>query len=163
MQDRQESERQRREQQAAAREQMGPWVARLRPWHVFFTATYAPKKRGGAGAFARVSQSKALADGRRLIGFTRRLRGRRCEGVLVAEPHQDGSYHLHGLLEAPGVSNAELDAMTWYWQGHHGFCRFERPRSQEDAADYCGKYVCKPSSQMYFTRGLLRAQLGEDA
>lgn len=159
---REEDQTLRQEQSAAARAEMGPWVQRLRPWDVFFTATYSPKKRGGAGTYARVSQSKALADGRRLIGFARRLRGRRCEGVLVAEPHQDGSYHLHGLLEAPGVTNAELEAMAFYWSGSHGkVCRFDRPRSQEDAAAYCAKYVCKDASQMYFTRGLLRAQLRE--
>ena len=159
MQETEQDKRERREQDAAAREEMGRWVARLRPWHVFLTGTYAPKKRGGAGSYARVSASKALADGRRLIGFARRLRGRRCEGVLVAEPHQDGSYHLHGLLEAPGVSDAELGAMGFYWHGKHGFARFDRPRSQEDAADYCGKYCTKEASQMYFTRGLLRPQL----
>jgi hypothetical protein len=156
-----EDEKQEREQAAAAQEEMGLWVADLRPWDVFFTGTYAPKKRGGAGTYARVSRSKALADGRRLIAFTRRLRGRRCEGIVVAEPHEggesDGSYHLHGLLEAPGVSNAELEAMAFYWS-RHGHSRFDRPRSQEDSADYCAKYCTKDASHMYFTRGLLRPQ-----
>jgi hypothetical protein len=106
-----------------------------------------------------VSRSKALRDGRALVAFARRLRGHRVEGVLAAEPHQDGSYHLHGLLEAPGVSDAELEGMAFYWNGRHGFSRFARPRSQEDVASYTGKYLCKTAAELYLTRGLRRPQL----
>lgn len=182
-----EAEGVRRELNAAARQEMGAWIAQMRPWDVFFTGTYARAARrdslqvsvsGGRASltrsdatrgvilsaarpngFRRISKSKALRDGRSFLGFARRLRGRRIEGVIAAEPHQDGSYHLHGLLEAPGVSDAELEAFAFYWNGQHGFCRFDRPRGQEEVAAYTGKYVCKPTADVYLSRGLRRPQL----
>lgn len=167
------AERERRELNNAAKGAMGSWVAEMRPWDVFFTGTYDRKRLSGSrgaengGSYLagkslpRVSRRKALHDGRQLMAFARRLRGHRCEGVLAAEPHGDGSYHIHGLLEAPGVTEAELEAMRWYWIEHHGRCDFDRPRSREDVSSYTGKYLCKSSGDVYLTRGLRRPQLRE--
>jgi hypothetical protein len=85
----------------------------------------------------------------------------RCERVkafIVAEPHELGFYHVHGLLDSHG--SFELRRSLWsHCFNRHGRCRFEPFESSEAVAVYVMKYCVKQSSSWEMIGGVsLRAK-----
>lgn len=69
------------------------------------------------------------------------------QSFIVAEQHESGTYHAHGLLRL-GTLNKENQVLLcralWKagWQ-KYGRCSFELIRSSEDVRAYVGKYLTK--------------------
>ena len=82
--------------------------------------------------------------------------------LLIPERHQNGAWHIHGLLA--GIPMEDVTPFTWadvragrcpaklvqggYWNwprfaGKYGFCSLGRVRSQERVAAYVAKYITK--------------------
>jgi hypothetical protein len=140
---------------------LGPFIATLRPWDVFFTGTYDPRRRHGhverilgVDVAPRVSRWKALRDGARLVEWASALIGAPTGAVIAVEPHLDRSYHLHGLLDLQGASRAHLEALKWQWEWTYGFCHFDRPRGMAEVCRYSAKYLVGPECDVWFSPGL---------
>ncbi len=77
---------------------------------------------------------------------------------LVAEPHQSGDLHIHGVLAGTmgkgsyyGVPDNNIDTAPHIWHGL--FERFGRSqvgdcRSNEAVSGYCSKYILKQQSRV---------------
>lgn len=71
---------------------------------------------------------------------------------LVAEPHQSGDLHVHGLLA--GTGEGWLPGLALPWDIHQClFKRFGRAKvgacnSQEAVTGYCAKYLLKQQSRV---------------
>jgi len=71
---------------------------------------------------------------------------------LVAEPHQSGELHIHGLAASFGPGWQPELALPWdIWGGlFKRFCRakLEACNSQEAVTGYCAKYLLKEQSRV---------------
>ena len=69
---------------------------------------------------------------------------RRPQWVQAIEPHRDGRPHCHTLIKLSGqLQRLDYSIGHRIWNENRGFGWFEKPRSQQDVADYCSKYVTK--------------------
>ncbi len=70
---------------------------------------------------------------------------------LVAEPHQSGDLHIHGLAAGAGPGWRPEMALPWdIWQGlfkRFGRAKVEACNSQEAVTGYCAKYLLKQQSR----------------
>ena len=117
----------------------------------------------------------------------RKRTGARVAYLLIPERHQNGAWHIHGLLA--GIPGEDVTPFTWadvragrcpaklvqggYWNwprfaGKYGFCSLGRVRSQERVAGYVAKYITKDlvrvaadagSNLYYCSQGLRRAEV----
>lgn len=161
-----EQEASRRSLVSSARDATGAFVASLRPWQLFATLTYDPEKvaRGqhlSADRAAHVSPWKAQRDARLFLRNSSLKLGRPVVGVVGIEPHKSGSMHMHGVLDlgALGVQRGDIKALHSQWFARNGFIRLEVPRSLEDVAGYCGKYLCKQLGEMVLSRELVQQRM----
>jgi hypothetical protein len=145
-----------------ANEAAGVWIAGLREWDCFFTGTYDPRKRngamqriGGVMVAPRVSRWKALRDAAWIVERASALLGTRVAAVVGVEPHLDGSYHLHGLLDLSGAPRAYRRALKWQWSEEKGFCHFDVPRDSANVSSYCSKYLISRETELWFSPGLV--------
>ena len=71
---------------------------------------------------------------------------------LVAEPHQSGELHIHGLAAGPGGTWRPDIALPWdIWSGlfkRFGRAKVEACNSQEAVSGYCAKYLLKQQSRV---------------
>jgi len=71
---------------------------------------------------------------------------------LVAEPHQSGDLHVHGIIAGRGPGWQPEMALPWdIWQGlfnRFGRAKVELCSSQQAAAAYCAKYLLKQQSRL---------------
>jgi len=71
---------------------------------------------------------------------------------LVAEPHQSGELHIHGLAAGPGPGWRPEMALPWdIWSGlfkRFGRAKVEVCNSQEAVSGYCAKYLLKQQSRV---------------
>jgi hypothetical protein len=71
---------------------------------------------------------------------------------LVAEPHQSGDLHIHGLAAGTGGGWRPEIALPWdIWQGLYkrfGRAKVEACNSQEAVTGYCAKYLLKQQSRV---------------
>lgn len=77
-------------------------------------------------------------------------------GVIAVEGHMDGSAHVHGLLGLRALQDGDVRLLSERWFTPHGYVKLDRPRSSEDVAAYCGKYLCKDMGELVFSRDLVR-------
>lgn len=67
-------------------------------------------------------------------------------GFLVAEPHQSGDLHIHGII-AGGLPKQEPIALPWdIWHGlfdRFGRAKVEAPNKHQCVTMYCSKYLLK--------------------
>ena len=134
-------------------------------WHYFITLTW--RTPAGPEQIVRdfrtmlSSWSGDTAIGRGLASRTGRGRlcgwwaNRRRRGqdqpvyVLGIEPHRSGRLHAHALVRFPacfGEVRFAYAAKLWFkW---HGGSKFELPRTTEDVASYCSKYITKPGCDL---------------
>lgn len=146
----------------AAREAAGPWLAGLRAWDLFGTFTYDPEKvaRGQhTTAAAVVSSWKAQRDARRFIRDGSVALGRPLPAVMAVEPHKSGSMHMHGLFDVGGLAVGDVQRLWAQWFDRHGYIELERPRSHDDVAAYCGKYLAKEFGELVLSRELLQRNM----
>ena len=70
---------------------------------------------------------------------------------LVAEPHQSGDLHIHGLAAGIGAGWRPELALPWdIWQGlfkRFGRAKVEACNTQEAVTGYCAKYLLKQQSR----------------
>ncbi len=71
---------------------------------------------------------------------------------LVAEPHQSGDLHIHGLAAGRGAGWYPELRLPWdIWQGlftRFGRAKVEACNSQEAVTGYCAKYLLKQQSRV---------------
>lgn len=71
---------------------------------------------------------------------------------LVAEPHQSGDLHVHGLVAGPGGSWRPDISLPWdIWSGlfkRFGRAKVEAANSQGAVSMYCAKYLLKQQSRV---------------
>jgi hypothetical protein len=114
------------------------WVKFLaaRRYDCFFTMTFQSAARSSDAALHRAE-----------MFLTRYFSGRRekVSAFIVAEPHQLGHYHIHGLLDSHG--SFQLRRALWAaGKNRHGRCRFEPLRNGEAVQAYVTKYCLKESA-----------------
>lgn len=71
---------------------------------------------------------------------------------LVAEPHQSGDLHIHGLAAGRGPGWRPEMALPWeIWSGlfkRFGRAKVEACNNQEAVTGYCAKYLLKQQSRV---------------
>lgn len=71
---------------------------------------------------------------------------------LVAEPHQSGELHIHGLTAGTGPGWKPEIALPWeIWSAlfkRFGRAKVEAANSQEAVTGYCAKYLLKQQSRV---------------
>jgi len=71
---------------------------------------------------------------------------------LVAEPHQSGDLHVHGLVAGPGPGWVPGISLPWdIYEGlfkRFGRARVESANSQGAVSSYCAKYLLKQQSRV---------------
>ena len=71
---------------------------------------------------------------------------------LVAEPHQSGDMHIHGLIAGGGPGWYPEIQLPWdIWTSLHkrfGRARVEACNTQEAVTGYCAKYLLKQQSRV---------------
>jgi len=71
---------------------------------------------------------------------------------LVAEPHQSGDLHVHGLAAGAGPGWRPELSLPWdIWSGlfkRFGRAKVEACNSQEAVTGYCAKYLLKQQSRV---------------
>jgi len=137
-------------------------------WHYFITLTW--RTSAGPEQIVRdfrtmlASWSGDTAVSRGLASWTgrgdrQRLRGwwpnRRRRGqdqpvyVLGIEPHKSGRLHAHALVRFPACfGDVRFSYAAKLWFKWHGGSKFELPRTVEDVASYCSKYITKPECEL---------------
>lgn len=69
---------------------------------------------------------------------------RRPVWVIGIEPHKSGRLHAHAMIQwDDGLNDLNRQHGWRIWHSAYGRARIEPPRSQEDVAEYCSKYVVK--------------------
>jgi hypothetical protein len=67
-------------------------------------------------------------------------------GFLVAEPHQSGDLHIHGII-AGGLPQQKTISLPWSIEAglrdKFGIAKVEAPRHHECVTMYCAKYLLK--------------------
>ena len=114
------------------------WMNFLGPqgYDCFLTMTYAEPARSAEAALWRAR-----------VFLTRYFDGRKekARAFLVAEPHESGFFHVHGLVDSHG--SAELRFHLWRAaKRRHGRCRFEPFNSADSVRAYVCKYLLKNAS-----------------
>lgn len=148
------------------------------PWDYFFTGTLDQRKfnRYGLDAYQeKLSQ---------FIRDMRKAYGTQIQFLLVPEQHQDGAWHIHGLLSGLPPSAVRKfqppeprdlvhsDYLNWPdYMNKFGFCSLGQITSPVATAFYITKYVSKELSQrggdvgkhLYFhSRPLKKAEKASD-
>ena len=121
--------------------------------------------------YDRHNLSKYIKDLGQMIRDYRKKHDVNIQYLLIPEPHQDGAWHMHGLIK--GIphdhlkknSNGYLD-----WEAYSkkfGYCSIDPVRSQEAISKYITKYISKTlqadlrrekeKKLYYVTRGLKTA------
>jgi len=118
----------------------------LNQWSFWFTQTFKPpaavEQRTGRNL---IGKTAALRMGESLRGHVERTIGFRLGVFVVAEPHQTGAYHLHGLVGNGSIreDGLELAEETWRDQaGGYGLARVEK-LTGDNALMYVSKYLTK--------------------
>lgn len=124
------------------------------PWEYFFTGTLDKTKmnRYGLDAYQR-SLSQFIRDKRKAYGT-------QVQFLLIPEQHQDGAWHIHGMLS--GLPGSKLrrfrppepkklvnsSYLNWPdYMNKYGFCSLGPIRHPVATAFYITKYVSKELSQ----------------
>lgn len=126
-------------------------LALCNPWEYFVTLTLDGAK------YNRYDLGRYKADLSQWVRNQRRKLGAPLAYLLVPEEHQDGAWHIHGLLF--GVPKDELQAfvrglhpqnlveggfLNWLaYQEKFGFCSLAPVRDHRRVATYISKYVTK--------------------
>ena len=130
--------------------------------------------------YDRYDLSKFRKDFAQFLRDERKRTGARIEYLLIPERHQDGAWHMHGLLRGlPADALFPFDEraprklrdggyFNWpRYQRRFGFCSFGAIRDQAKVAGYVTKYIAKGLDErsedkdvhLYFaSRGLARAE-----
>lgn len=152
-------------QESAYVEAMGEWIRECGPWDYFVTLTFDPWEvptRAVRPAFHGQTLPPTVSQWcaqRRFANFLRRAPkalGRQVEGVVAIELHKSGQPHGHGLLRvADGVKMGDKSRLAQDWHGlaGNGWIRLERPKSADDVAGYCSKYMTKDAGHLVISRG----------
>jgi len=163
----------RREQEQAATEAMGELFMKLGPWDIFGGETFDQRRRRFQRIETRTSEPvcvggdrwvwghpvvydyihelprKVSVDGTReaFQNFIRRGRkalGRGIEYAAAIESQKNGWPHLHPLLKVEeGLRGGDIAALGRIWWEEYGLNKLAAPRSQNDVAGYCAKYLVK--------------------
>jgi len=149
-----------------SREELGAFVGELVETSLFMTLTFDPWQMGGGLPVAEgreqlavpaVSRWTAMRRFRYFLEHAEQAVGRRTAGVIALEPHESGQPHGHGLMGIEGgLVGDEMASLGRLWRGYrgNGWIRLEAPRSREDVAGYCAKYMAKDASELVFSSGL---------
>lgn len=146
----------------AARQAMGGWLAELAPWTLFPTFTYDVRRLPGASTASpgNVSRWKAMRDLEQFLKEAYGALRRPVDGIIALETHENGSYHAHGLLApARGLQEGDIATVGQVWFRRHGYfkcVRIEGPKTAEEKAVYCSKYMSKDAGDLVLSRGLVR-------
>lgn len=139
------------------------WMRFLEPLggDTFFTITFDDRK----GGFAR-GANQACNRGVQLLGGVARKWGRPIPGFVVAEQHENGSYHVHGLLRLGGRSEEELGHMrSMLWRAAfdtYGRSEFRAIGDVEGVRGYVSKYLLKEVAEFRITSPRRWRQRGKD-
>lgn len=118
------------------REQYTEWLQGYR-WDYFLTSTFRSPRREPYYALKAVSSELQNHNVARAF--------------LVAEPHQSGDLHIHGIV-AGSIRNGKnlMDTPEGIWQGlfkRFGRAKVEPCSSHEAVTGYCSKYILKQQSR----------------
>lgn len=153
------------------RVELGGFVGQLAEWGLFMTLTFDPLAMGGTSqaaidkgreqlAVPNVSRWTAMRRFGYFLEHASGAVGRPTVGVIALEEHQSGQPHGHGLVGIEGgVVGGEIGLLSRLWRRYkgNGWIRLEEPRSQQDVAAYCAKYMAKDASELVFSRSLQRS------
>ena len=131
----------------------GSWLAGLRPWDIFGTYTFDPKKitlPGGAWEVIYLEGVKDLLL--RFHNFTARLLGRETAAIYVIEPHESEAPHIHLLSDCRGIEAGEAEVIESAWASRYGIARVEAVEDVDHAAAYVAKGLATFRSDMVITR-----------
>lgn len=107
------------------------WLSKQR-WDYFFTGTF------------RENYSYHGARRATMRFFQHYDRKPEFGAVFLESGHLYGKVHVHALLRYPDKALFHAASDLWFdWFNKFGRARVEVPRSQEDIAGYCSKYVTK--------------------
>ena len=154
-----------------AQQELAAFVRDLAPWSLFMTLTFDPLVMAGTSpaaldkgrqqlAVPAVSRWTAMRRFRYFLEHSSRVLEHETAGVIALEPHESGQPHGHGLLFVEGgVVGDEFGTLGRLWREYpgNGWIRLEEPRSQEDVAGYCAKYLAKDASELVFSSSLKRS------
>jgi hypothetical protein len=139
----------------AAREALGPWVAQLRPWDIYATLTYDPKKLpwarvGSSDDVPPPSPDASKRHVRLWLDDVRADLGREIGGFFAMENHKSGWPHWHGLLWAGGLSETDFARTADIWWTTRGYAKFSRVDRtvMVNVAAYCAKYLTKETGDV---------------
>lgn len=131
----------------------GSWLAGLRPWDIFGTYTFDPKKITLPGGPWEVIYLEGVKDIiLRFHNFTARLLGRETAGIYVIEPHESEAPHIHFLSDCRGIEADEAEEMESAWVSRYGIASVEPVVDVEHAAAYVAKGLATFRSDMVITR-----------
>jgi len=163
----------RREQEEAATEAMADFFMELGPWDIFGGETFDQRRRRFQRIETRTAEPVCVGGDRwvwghpvvydyihelpRKVGvdgtreafqnFIRRGRkalGRGIEYAAAIESQKNGWPHLHPLLKVEeGLRGGDIAALGRIWWEEYGLNKLAAPRSQNDVAGYCAKYLVK--------------------
>lgn len=163
----------RRELEQAATEAMGEFFMELGPWDIFGGETFDQRRRRFQRIETRTAEPVCVGGDRwvwghpvvydyihelpRKVGvdgtreafqnFIRRGRkalGRGIEYAAAIESQKNGWPHLHPLLKLEGgLRGGDIAALGRIWWEEYGLNKLAAPRSQNDVAGYCAKYLVK--------------------
>ncbi|MBE6904713.1 MAG: hypothetical protein E7476_00325 [Ruminococcaceae bacterium] len=141
-------------------------LALCNPWEFFVTLTLDPLKydRFNLPAFRR-DLSQWIRNQRRLHGVDFRY-------LLIPEMHEDGAWHMHGLVSGLRDDAFEFNAQGFLdyspYREKFGYISLSRVRSHERVSRYVTKYISKDFAAragelgahlFYASRGLAGAEL----
>jgi hypothetical protein len=117
------------------------WIGFLKRWDFdsWFTVTFADPTKWSMLAVDRTIRVLRLV--------TKRLNLSGLESFVVAEPHQNGSYHAHGMLALHALNEEMAKKMlSVFWKisfDIYGFNRFQLMRNGDAVRTYVTKYITK--------------------
>lgn len=117
------------------------------PWEYFVTLTLSPEK------YDRFNLKQYQKDlSMFLNNYNKKCtEEEKVKYILVPEQHQDGSWHMHGLLK--GIRKEDLyinenGYISWIsYERKFGYISFGRIRDIEKTANYVMKYITKESDK----------------
>lgn len=140
-------------------------LAACNPWEHFVTLTLSPEK------YDRYNLSKFRADLAQFLRNYNRIHGCGIKYLLIPEQHQDGAWHMHGLVM--GIPNNALSVnKNGYrdfpaYASRFGFCSIDDIRDKDKVSSYITKYISKDLSDRreelhahlyYASKGLNRSE-----
>ncbi len=124
------------------------------PWELFFTGTLDKTK------YDRFNLDTFMGDLSQWIRDKRKAYGVKFQVLLVPEHHEDGAWHVHGLVHDLPIDAVDLfgpsvpkklrdkDFLNWPdYQAKFGFCSLALIRDPVATAFYISKYVSKDLSR----------------